>query len=104
MTSNDIQNMTLRDKIRHASLLVRELTEHLEQGFIPKARDVVTLVRSRGDTGAFNMQDESMTDTTVRNSVADLLQSEAFTDELYGRVDELLSAIDSEVARIVGSN
>jgi hypothetical protein len=92
------EQSTLRELFSTTERLIRELDEHLEQGFIPKAQQANDLVRpTPSGLPAANLED-----ITVRNHVAGILESENFTDQLYTNLERYFAAIDSSVSRIVG--
>lgn len=93
-----IEQLTLRDMFTEAERLTRELTEHLEQGFNPKVSELLQLVRpTPSGAPASNVED-----ITVRNHVADVLDSENFTARLYKTLDVYLEGINRSASRIVG--
>jgi hypothetical protein len=102
MADVPFEDMTLREKFKVGGVVVRELIEHLDQGFLPKVRELEKLVRPADTAAAYRLDDEEeVTDVSVRNQTAELLESEDFTDELFERTFRLLAAIDEEVARIL---
>jgi len=92
-----IEQQTLREKFTEAERLTRELTEHLEQGFCPKVHQAWHLVRpTPSGLPAANLED-----ITVRNHVAGLIESDQFSDRLYGSLEKYFTSIDASVSRIV---
>lgn len=93
-----IEQLTLREKFADAERLTRELLEHLEQGFSPKAYQAHQIVRpTPSGLPAANVED-----VTVRNQVVGLLESDQFADQLYSSLEKYFAAIDASVSRIVG--
>ncbi|MBL4886075.1 MAG: hypothetical protein JKY95_16275 [Planctomycetaceae bacterium] len=89
-----ITNMTLRDKLNEAERMMRELMDHLDNGFIPKARSLSrTLQESDNDVTL-------VSDMTVRQQSAELIDSNRFSEKLYGKIGKLLVAIDEDVNSI----
>lgn len=70
-------------------MLVRELIEHLEQSFHPKLRALEEVVRSHKTPEERNQ----IGDSTVRNQVASVLESDDFSQKLLQRLDGCLEAI-----------
>jgi hypothetical protein len=102
MADIPFEQMTLREKFKLGGVVVRELIEHLEQGFSPKIGELERLVRPADGSATYRLdEDETVTDVTVRHQTAELLESEDFTDDLFERTFQLLAAIDKEVAAIL---
>lgn len=97
MAGPPIQQMTLRELLTESERLARELIEHLERGFIPRVRSLGTLVRPT-PTGSFATDIE---DVSVRNSVAEVLAGDEFTEEICERLSACCDAIEREGRRIV---
>ncbi len=96
MAERRADDMPLRDVFTEAERLARELIDHLENGFLPKAsglRDLVG-VTDQG-VGA-----DDVHDVTVRNHAAQLLDRARFANGLYERFDECVETIGRKVARI----
>jgi hypothetical protein len=92
-----IEQMTLREMFTDAERLTRDLIEHLDQGFSPRAHQLLRLVRPT-ETEAFSSNIE---DVTVRGHSARLLESEDFAEEIYGKLARYCTTIDENVSRIV---
>ncbi len=92
--ADSIANMTLRDKLNEAERLMRELMDHLDNGFIPKARSLGRSLQEHGNDVSL------ISDTTVRQQTAELIDSNRYSEKLYNKVGELLAAIDEDVASI----
>lgn len=96
MLDRPIEQLTLREMCIDAERLTRELIEHLDQGFIPKAN-------SLSKTAKAGLEDnplEPISDLTIRTRAAELLESEKFTNQLYERLSRYFAAIDQGVAKI----
>lgn len=89
MNERPIEQLTLRELFTDAEMLSRELTEHLEQSFLPRIRDVEQAVRNYSK----REDREEVADATVRSRTSALLGSDDFTQQLLGRFEEYLSAI-----------
>jgi hypothetical protein len=77
MAASSIDNLTLREKLRNVEKLTRELTDHLEKGFIPKARSLRRLARRGTDPE----QRETVSDVAVREAVSTVVKSDQYTRE-----------------------
>jgi hypothetical protein len=98
MVGRPIEQQTLREKFVDAERLSRELIEHLDQGFLPKALELARLVRPiNGEPPGLH----DLEDVTVRTQAARLLESEAFTDQVYESLQVYCTAIDNAVSKIV---
>ncbi len=93
-----IGHLTLREMFVDAERITRELLEHLDQGFLPKTHELARLLRPiHGEPPGLNV----LEDITVRTQAHRLLESEAFTDEVFIRLGEYCRAIDESVSRIL---
>jgi hypothetical protein len=96
MTERSVERLTLRELFKDSERLTREMVEHLDQGFTPKARALTRLVsHSPGDP-----EYDQIEDLTIRNQVVEVLKSEDFTDQLHDKLTQYYAAIDSSVSRI----
>lgn len=96
MSDRPIESLTLREKLIDAEKLTRELVDHLERGFIPKAHQ---LRRTARRATSPEHQDE-IKDLTVRNSVDQVLKSDDYTRYLCERAVTLLNSIDTDVQTV----
>lgn len=87
---------TLRELFTEAERLTRELIEHLDKGFIPKVQNLARMV----DSSQLDAHGNPIEDITIRNAVALVAETEAYTDQLYRRISSYCEAIDRDVARI----
>jgi hypothetical protein len=95
MSGQALDHLTCREKLRDAAHLTRELVEHLEQGFSPKLQELIRQLKVRpGDAT------ESVSDTTVRNLAAAILDSERFTSQLEDRLTRYCDSIFSDVQQM----
>lgn len=98
-----MHDLTLREKFKEANLVARELTEHVQQGFLPRSKQLGRLVRPKFEsTKEYEIDPEAgVEDKTIRNEVARVLESENFTDELFQAVRAYLESIDQEIDQIL---
>jgi hypothetical protein len=94
-----LETMPLRDRIREAERLCRELAEHLELDFRTKIHAVRNLTRKEAHAHA-----EVVADNTVRTSVDAALTSHEYTIEMTRKLDRLLDSINREATAVVGGN
>jgi hypothetical protein len=88
--------MPLRDRIREAERLARELVEHLDLGFRTKIHAVRSLTRRDGPGAG-----EQVTDNSVRTAVDAALSSHEYTLELSRKLGRLLESINRETHGLV---
>jgi hypothetical protein len=92
-----IEQLTLRELFGGSERLVRELTEHLEQSFLPKLHAAVDVVQSHSRAA----ERDEIPDSSVRSRMAALLASDDFSQKLFDRLDRHLTAIDDGAKRAV---
>ena len=95
--SLNLNQLTLRDKIREASRRAHELNEHLEQAFVPKVHELRKLTR-QPDPG---MEAVPVSDTTIRHHAAVVVDCENYAANLDDDATALFEAIVEEVSRIL---
>ena len=103
MSKSSLEDLTLRDKFKEASRVAREFTEHVEQGFLPRCRQLGRIVRPKRESSKdYELDTENgIEDVTVRNEVARVLESENYTNELFELVRIYLESIDQEIDHIL---
>lgn len=94
-----LETMPLRDRIREAERLTRELVEHLELGFITKIHAVRSLSRKEGPG-----QGEHVADNTIRTAVDAALSSHEYTMDMTRKLERLLDSINREMNSLVTGN
>ena len=95
---SSLENIPLQDLCKEAERLTRDLIDHLERNLIPRTKEFQGLVRpsSEDDTGS------SVKDITIRNQAKTLQESQEFTEQLYRKTSQYLTAIDQGVGRLTG--
>ncbi len=89
--------MTLREKLKSAEQICRDLADHLERGFAPKAKSLKELLRtSEGIPGPADV-----TDRTVYNTVEAVLESDRFSVTVVAKLQAMIEGIDTSVGQIV---
>ncbi|WP_166820393.1 hypothetical protein [Thalassoroseus pseudoceratinae] len=101
MSNDRLENMTLREKYKAADVIVRELIEHVELGFLPKVQGLERLVEPQEASGVYRLQENAATDRTIRDEVGVVLESELFTDDVFDRLRALLESINGDVSEIL---
>lgn len=96
MSDRPLDNLTLREKLIEAERLLRELTDHLERGFIPKAHLTRRTARRANEP---DNQDE-VKDVTIRSSSQELIRSDDYSRQLCERNIRMLAAIEQDVKAI----
>lgn len=95
MDKRPIEQLTLREMFTDVEFLVRELTEHLEQSFLPSIRSVEELVRPQSRSA------NEIPDSTVRSRMKALLGSDDFTQALFSQLESYLKAIQEGAKKAV---
>ncbi len=103
MPNPNLDDLTLRDKFKEASIVARDFTEHVERNFLPRTKALGRLVRPKSDSSTeYELDPEAgIEDITIRNEVARVLESENYTDELFQRIRAYLESIDQEIDQIL---
>lgn len=96
--ADSFDGMTIREKLTEADRLMREVIEHLDNGFIPKTRTLSRSLQEHGDNVS------AMSDVTVRQQAAELIELNRFSEALYEKITALLEAIDHDVSQVQGGN
>lgn len=94
--AESIESMTLREKLSEADRLLREMLEHLENGFIPQARTLGRQLQDHGDDSA------ALSDLSVRQQAAELIDSNRYSENLHEKISRLLASIDQDVTETLG--
>jgi len=90
---HSIESMTLHEKVKKTEVLVRELIEHMELGFLPKLKSLQKISR----VGSSRSQLEEIADLTIRNHVSQVLESEQFTESLFEKLSSLTNALEKDM-------
>lgn len=103
MPKQNLEDLTLREKFKEANRVAREFTEHVEQGFLPRCKQLGRLVRPKYESSKDYEIDEAanVEDVTIRNEVARVLESENYADELFQVIRAYLESIDQEIDHIL---
>jgi hypothetical protein len=95
MSEQALEDQSLRERLGHAEQLLRELTEHLAQSFLP------TLKRAQDLLAAHSGEDSAeVADSSIRSVMAAVVKSDDFTQQLINSLDPYLRSIHHEVRRI----
>ena len=97
MSEQSIKQLPLRDLFIEAERLSRELSDHLDQGFLPKSHYLRRITRPSSLSPGENF----VKDVTIRHHAAQVLDSEQFTSNLYEKLSQYLEVIDASVLRIL---
>ena len=89
----EIGNLPLGDRLKKADYLVRELSEHLTQAYLPKLTDLRAAVKIYD---ADEVSDQQILDHTLA-----VLQAEEFTADLYARLRLYLDSIKAEMSPLL---
>ena len=92
-----IESMTTQEKVKNTELLVRELIQHLEMGFLPKLKKLSKVTR----LGRANSKLEEIGDLTIRLHVSQVTESERFTESIHERLIEFIEALEIDMQNVV---
>lgn len=93
----NLDQLTLRDKIREAARRAHDLIEHLEHAFVPKAHDLRKVSRPHDPRS----EAPPVEDVTIRHQAAKVLESDQYTEGLNADAEALFEAIAVEVDHLV---
>jgi hypothetical protein len=97
MVERSIQSFTLREMLVEAEQLTRELSEHLDQSFLPKCLELTRLVRPiNGEPPDVR----ALEDVTLRTQAARILETDTFTEKVFEQLLEYCKAIEGTVSKI----
>ena len=95
--SSAIDQLTLREKLRDAAHVARELIEHLELGFVPKVHELRKLSRQHDPASGL----PPVADVTIRSYVSAVLESDRFSAGLNDNLENYLNSIRKDVTEVV---
>jgi len=91
----EFSKLPLRERLTIAERLTRELSEHVDQGFLPKIETLRKVTRQKESVAS------EVTDKTVRDTAANVRKSEEFTAELCAKIQDCVDSIVTEVDAMV---
>lgn len=97
MSDHLLETIPLRDKFREAERIARELSSHLEQGFLPKVHDARKLTRPASNA-------DEVADATIRAAVESVLVSHEYTIVRSRNLERFLNSIERDIERILAGN
>lgn len=94
----DPRQMSLRELLSTSDHSVRELTEHLSLSFVPR------VARLGKQTKSYNRPEEraQIPDVTIRNSAAEVIQSDDFSQTLYEKLNTVFWVLEQAAGRAAG--
>lgn len=95
MSEQALEDQSLRERLGHAEQLLRELTEHLSQSFLPTLKRAQDLLEANSGEDA-----AEVADSTMRSVMSAVVKSDDFTQQLINSLDPYLRSIQHEVRRI----
>jgi hypothetical protein len=95
--NSPIDQLTPREKLRDAAHLLRELAEHLEQGFVPKVHELKKLSRQQDPAS----DQPPVTDLTIRSSVAAVVESDRYSAGLTQNIEHYLISTQHDVSELL---
>jgi hypothetical protein len=92
----NLEQLTLRDKIREAARRTHDMIEHVEQAFVPKAHELRKVSRPQDRAS----ETPPISDVTIRHHSAMVLESDQYTEGLNEEAESLFEAIAAEVNKL----
>lgn len=86
---DDLNQMTLVERLKKADYVARELSEHLRQASLPK---LTVLIRSCREYDPHTISDQQIFDR-----IQAVLQADEFADKLFKQLRALLDSIRTEI-------
>lgn len=89
---NDIEDLTslpLMERLKKADMIARELAEHLKQAYLPGLSRLRSCVKVHDPA--------EVSDQEVLDRATAVLEADAFSVDLYGRLRKYLDSIRSEM-------
>ncbi|GIX03219.1 MAG: hypothetical protein KatS3mg113_0225 [Planctomycetaceae bacterium] len=93
--ARSLDQLSFREKLRDAEHRVRDMIDHLEQGLLPRLQQAQQVCRPYKPG-----EENDVSDITVRNTVASLLEAYRYAAELQEQLDQYAQAIDKELSTI----
>lgn len=87
-------NLPLVERINKAEHFARELCEHLQQAFLPKLSDL--------RSSSKKLDPEVVSDQTMYDQMASVLEAEQFASKIYGRLMRYLQSIQKDAVDVLG--
>ena len=89
LNEDRLDTLPLKERIKKAQYLSRELSEHLVQAYLPRLSEL------RTSTKEFNV--DVVSDQQVLDRTTAVLQAEEFTQKLHEKLRRYLTSIQSEM-------
>jgi hypothetical protein len=99
MAEHPIEQLTLREMFTNAETLIRDLEDHLQHSFRPKARAVDEAVRTYDQPA----ERDAIPDSAIRHHVAALFSSDDYSESLIKKLDKYLAAIEERSQEAISS-
>jgi hypothetical protein len=97
MAERPVQSYSLREMLVEAERLSRELSEHLDQSFLPKCLELTRLVRPINGEPP---DERALEDVTLRTQAARILETDTFTEKVFEQLLDYCKAIEASVNKI----
>lgn len=90
---DQIATLPLGERIKKADYLIRELSEHLRQAYIPRLTDLRNASKQ--------YDPDTVSDQRILDHTLAVLEAEEFTEDLYVRLREYMDSIRGEMVEMV---
>src|ERR1700722_6113127 len=101
MADRPMQSLSLREMLVEAERLSRELSEHLDQSFLPKCLELTRLVRPINGEPP---DERALEDVTLRTQAARILETDTFTEKVFEQLLDYCKAIEGAVNKIASGS
>lgn len=92
--TENAENVPLAERFHAADYLVRELTEHLQQAFLPKLSDL------RSASKIYDVK--QVTDQAMLDKMTAVIEADEFSAKLFEKLSKYLDSIQKETRTIMG--
>ncbi|MBL8817110.1 MAG: hypothetical protein JNL58_13865 [Planctomyces sp.] len=92
--AENAENLPLAERFHAADYLVRELSEHLQQAFLPKLSDL------RSASKIYDVK--QVTDQAMLDKMTAVLEADEFAAKLFDKLSRYLESIQKETRTIMG--
>ena len=95
--SRPVEQQTLRELFNNGEQLTKELIDHIQRAFLPRVHELNEIVRP-SKAGIYGGKAKNV---TVRHHVAQVLDSEKFSNDVYQNLEQHCQAILDSTSSIV---
>ena len=90
---DELDKLTLTERLKKSRYLARELSEHLTQAYLPKLGNLKLATKE--------LDEKKVTDQQVFDCLKAVLQAEEFTDALQSKLKKYLDSVRAEMTDLL---